>query len=223
MNKIYTLVLLFCAVLFCIPAAAQTGIGLAGGINHGTITGAEDEDEEAKSRTLFGFGGVFHHNLNKNIRLQVQAIYLQKGTVLEQVDPQIGLVKQKFTGGYIEIPVFLSYLLTHGTLRPYLLGGPSIGLNVSSKFKVEAAGVSDEADLGSVTKTLDFSAGVGGGLEIGAGQNVIFLEGRYTWGLVDIVDDGFVEFMGEQVEVGGDIKTKGLQIMVGITFALGGN
>jgi len=71
----------------------------------------------------------------------------------------------------------------------------------------------EEQDIKDDIKSIDFGLAFGGGVSLPMGNNTVFVEGRYSLGLSDINDDSSDDT---------EIKTKGIQIMAGITFPLGG-
>ena len=72
----------------------------------------------------------------------------------------------------------------------------------------------DEDDIKDDVKNIDFGLAFGGGVSLPMGNKTVFVEGRYSLGLTDINDDSDPD--------ADKIKTKGIQIMAGITFPLGG-
>lgn len=61
---------------------------------------------------------------------------------------------------------------------------------------------------------MDFGLGFGAGVSFPLGTNALFVEGRYALGLSNINDDP------EDPDT--QIKNKGIQVIAGITFPLGG-
>jgi hypothetical protein len=121
------------------------------------------------------------------------------------------------------MPALFKLALGKGTTQPYLMVGPTIGLLLSSDLGAKAQGVSGSISIKDQTEFLDFGIALGAGVSFPAGSNTIFVEGRYALGLSDIYGD-FSTLAGvEGVEDANlDAKTKGIQIMGGITFPLGG-
>jgi len=234
MKKHTYLFVVFFSLLLVLPADAQKiQIGVMGGLNFAdmdlkTSTGT---DRLTSSRTLFGIGGVLDLNLGQYTSLVVEPKYLQKGGTQKATtsDPDIDM-KMNF----LEIPIFLK--VAYGeVIRPYMKVGPSIGLLLSSNAEGEVGGVVSgqpqkvyEADLNDVLEGIDFGLSVGAGASLLLGKNTIFLDGRYTFGLVDLWKGGTIEwksgddvFTVDSVEEA-ELSTKGFQIMAGIIFPFGG-
>jgi len=194
------LVALF-VLLAIVPTSAQNRIGFTGGLNLANISVDPDQGLDLSSRTGFGFGGVLDLGLSENVALHVEPMFLQKGS---NVNVQ-GLGEIKLKASYIEVPVLFKIALGTSTTRPYVMAGPSIGILLSAK--------ADDTDIKDTTKSTDFGLAFGAGVSFPAGNNSVFVEGRYALGLSDINDDATDDTK---------IKTKGIQFMAGVTFPLGG-
>jgi len=205
MSVFFVLLLALCIVL---PASAQVHLGVLGGLNLANLSVDPDEGVDFSSRTAFGFGGVLDYGLGEYIALHLEPMYLQKGTEAKEegVDIEVKLA-------YLEVPLMLKYAFGTSGTKPYVIAGPTIGFNLSAKVKGSEGGVSAEIDVKDDIKSIDFGLAFGGGVSLPMGNNTIFVEGRYSLGLSDINDDSSDDT---------EIKTKGIQIMAGITFPLGG-
>lgn len=217
---------LFSAALFLLFVApstrAQNHLGFVGGVNLADMDVDETGNVDLKNRTGLGAGGVLEIGLGSNLALRLEPMYLQKGVKAEETDPQSGTVEITFKLDYIEVPLFFKLGLGSGTgVRPYLLAGPTVGFNTSAKAEVSAGGFSVSGDIGELFKSVDFGAGFGAGFDFPFGNNSFFIEGRYALGLANILEEGDVNLGGEQVAVQGEAKTKGIQIMAGVSFPLG--
>jgi len=82
-----------------------------------------------------------------------------------------------------------------------------------------------------VTQKIDLGFGLGAGINFLLGNITIFVEGRYTHGLNNLQKGGVVEIKLDStpiMEITFDknenkYKNKGFQVMLGVTFPLGGN
>ena len=197
-----------CLIFFmAIPASAQVNLGVLGGINLANFdVDPLEEGLEFSSITVFGFGGVLDFSLNESVSLRLEPMYLQKGA---KATLMIFELEYKFA--YLEIPVMVKYDFGTSDIKPYAIAGPTIGYLLSATGKASGGGESREEDMKDVIKSFDFGLGFGAGVSVPMGDNIIFLEARYTIGLTNINDDP------EDPEV----KTKGIQIFAGITFPVG--
>ena len=214
-NHIFLFFVSILFLAFCGAANAQTNqIGFIAGIN---IANLEEEDSDFSSLTGFGFGGVLDFALGDKFSLCLQPMYLQKGASEEE-----GEVTLEIKMTYIEIPILFKFYLGSGDTKPYLMAGPTIGINLSSDMEMSSGGMSVEVDFSNVTETLDYGLAFGGGVSFPVGTNsLLFIEAKYVLGLADIVKEGEVELGGETLQVeDAEVKTSGIQIMAGMTFPL---
>jgi hypothetical protein len=101
-----------------------------------------------------------------------------------------------------------------GSLHPYALGGPSLGLLTRAKARARVSigpqFLDESADIKERMRSFDFGLGVGGGLGLDLGSFRVFVEGQYVFGLVDIVKN--------DVE---NVKNRGFLLRTGVTIPLG--
>jgi opacity protein-like surface antigen len=221
MKKLGLGLVLLCAFGLAMPASAQVRLGLIGGLNLANVSIDPDSDPKASNLTAFGAGGVVHIRLAENLALQLEPMYLQKGAKQEGSfsDPNVGTISfdVKTKANYIEVPAMFKVAFGTNTTKPYVMAGPTIGFLMSAKQtgSASAFGTVEQIneDIKDSVKSIDFGVGFGGGVSFPAGNNALFVEGRYTLGLTNINDDP------EDTET--KINTKGIQIMAGITFPLG--
>lgn len=214
-NHIFLFFVSILFLAFCGAVSAQSNqIGFIGGIN---IANLEEEDSDFSSLTGFGFGGVLDFALGDKFSLCLQPMYLQKGASEEE-----GEVTLEIKMTYIEIPILFKFYLGSGDTKPYLMAGPTIGINLSSDMEMSRGGMSVEVDFSNVTETLDYGLAFGGGVSFPVGTNsLLFIEAKYVLGLADIVKEGEVEFGGMTETIpDAEVKTNGIQIMAGMTFPL---
>jgi len=78
-----------------------------------------------------------------------------------------------------------------------------------------------------VSKAIDFGLGFGAGIEIPTDYLSIILEGRYTFGLLDLHENGTFKVNAGVITLSGNFddadkyQSNGLQIMVGLKLLLG--
>ncbi|NQV17949.1 MAG: PorT family protein [Armatimonadetes bacterium] len=208
MKKTCVFLVVFLAICVVLPASTQVNFGVLGGLNLANISMDPDEGLDFSNRTAFGFGVVLDYSLNESITLHLEPMYLQKGTNVE-FSFWGEKYKMEIIAANLEIPVMLKNAFGTADIKPYVMAGPIIGFNLSAKAKNN--GVAEE-DIKDYIKNVEFGLGFGAGVNLPMGNNSIFLETCYAFGLTN-VNDG--------LNPGTDIKTKGLQIFVGITFPTG--
>jgi Outer membrane protein beta-barrel domain len=163
-----------------LPAYAQGASGgVKVGINFANVEFDPDPPEDVDFKTLTGFaaGGYVTLPLGPVFAIQPEALFIQKGTKLENG----GDIKFKLT--YLEIPV----LARIGTDAFNVFGGPSFAFKLDSEVEIE--GEDDDLeisqDFDENLKGNDFGIVAG----VGFGSSRFNVDVRFTWGLTDINDD----------------------------------
>ncbi len=209
--------------------AQQFYYGVQGGLNISDIAlkSASGTKQLTSSGTNFGIGAVVGYKFNRNVALHAEPMYLRKGGIQKatSANPDITI-----TISTIEIPVLVKAGFGE-KIRPYFLAGPSVGFVLDAQAETEFGGVvagqdvqTYTADLGGILEKVDVSFSVGAGLSYTMKNYQLFLNGRYTFGLTDLYKGGNIEWQSgnESFSVEGnpaaELKTGGIQIMIGIIF-----
>ena len=214
-KNILLFVFVFTLIVSVAANAQSNRFGLMGGLN---LANLSNPDLEFDNLTAFGFGGVFELALGNNFALCLEPMYLQKGASLDFM----GISEIDFKLAYLEMPLLFKVPFSTSPTKPYVIGGPTIGYLLSSNLEVTVLGVKviDE-DVKEETKNLDYGVIIGAGVSFQMGNTSVFVEARYALGLVD-VSDLEEEDIEEDVPNLEELKTKGIHIMAGVTFPLGG-
>jgi opacity protein-like surface antigen len=201
--------LVLLTVTFLLAASSFAQVKVSGGVLAGLNMGNVSVDPtpagvEFSSLTGFAVGGVLNFEFAGGFGIQVEPMYIQNGA-----KATVGGIESKIKANYIDIPAMLMYTFAtgQGQVEPYIMAGPVLGIKLSAK-------VTDgtEVDIKDFIKSTNFGGTFGAGVKIPVGMNRIFIEGRYTIGFSDI-NNGYAP--------GYTIKTKGIQILAGITFPFG--
>lgn len=200
MRRTATAAALALAVVATLPAtleAQEIGLKLGGSMAK-TDLSAEGIGIDPDSRFGLAGGGFIRFPFGPLLSLQAELLYAQKGFEIAFEDEDLGEFDIGFHLDYVEIPLLLRIALPTGPmLSPYVLMGPAVALEASCKSKVEFSGLSasvdcDETDpetgISADTKSVDVGAALGGGVAFPMGPGSLSVEGRYTFGLVDIND-----------------------------------
>ena len=223
--KFLTLGLLWFAVVFCHPARAQNYVGVVGGVNLSNLDIDPNPGIDFDRLNRMAIGGVIGLQLVNHLKLHIEPMYMKKGAVLRNFDLSLGNSEFKYKVEAFELPVFLRVDLTSSRIQPYLLAGPTAGVITNTTVEVAASGIEFEGDADNIAKTIDFGVGFGGGLSLQVGGQALFLEGRYSLGLVNINEGGDVSLESENLPQvitidPDDVSTRGFQVMAGIVFSL---
>ena len=227
MKRIMTLYTVMIISLLMNTTYAQWSIGIMGGPNFAdleinfvdnTIT-----DYDVQSRTLFGVGGFFGIYLNEYLSIQLELMYVEKGGVFTQ--PSIPDMRIK--SNQIELPLILKAGIGEN-IRAYIIGGVFLSFVLDATVETELAGLSLEGDLTEILKKTEFGAVFGTGISIPVWKGSAFIEGRYALGLTNLnkggnlnLTNGNLLVAGPQTDPQDEIKTIGIQIMLGYQLPLG--
>ena len=163
------------AVLFCaIPAAAQVGFGIKGGLN---LTSLNVENPELSYDSRTGYhAGVFLRGKFDNIGIQPELLlFTQKGDLESSF---FGSAQESFT--YLSIPVILKFYPIGGL---NLQLGPQFGFLLDGEREYDTFLGSGSEDITEYYKKSDVSVSLGGGYDFDFGLS---LDVRYNIGVKDI-------------------------------------
>ncbi len=216
-----------CSLFILQSAYSQVHVGLVGGVNVATMTDEDPDVVGVSSRTSFSLGVVVEVALRRGFSLRAEPTYLRKGAV-ETVSDGLISGENEFQFSYLEVPLLLSYTFSTGPVRPYLTAGPSVGLFLDADDAVlrRPDGVF-KADMDAVVKRFDVGLALGSGVSYPVGRVTLFAQGRYTLGLTNINQGGLITIRDDvndlplELELDAtDTKTRGFQMMAGVTFRL---
>jgi hypothetical protein len=226
MTKATILASVLLTALLAAPAAAQTSVGLVAGINRSDYH-TDLENAVHSSRIGVVVGGVLDLPVAGVVSLRVEPLYIKKGGSAEDA-----ALREDVTIGasVLEVPMFARVNLGEAG-RPYLLAGPTVGVLLSSDLSGSDTGIPFEGNLMDVSKRFDLGVGLGGGWTHGFGGLNAFLEGRYVWGLSNLMKGGDMVLTSPGTDVtatvtfdeqGDEYQYRGLQVLLGFTVPLGG-
>ena len=194
MKKYMTAIAIAGAMAIAAPVAVQAQtIGFKLGSTWSKVDiDQPDGDDGIDYMSAFGGGGFIRFGVG-GLGLQVDVLALTKGA--EVIDAADGDVNFKLD--YIDVPVQLAFNLGSSRFAPYVLLGPSFGLEIGCKLDDDTTANDTEVDCDDGDffdrKSVDIGATGALGLQIPAGPGNILVEGRYTHGLANIADEGSTE------------------------------
>jgi hypothetical protein len=203
--------LLVCGLLiFAQVSGAAPAFGVKAGLNLANMTFDPSEGTSTSIRTGIGIGGDVEFSLTptNKITLRTDVMYMMKGAKDKGT-----LLGYDYTATYkvdeIVVAPFLVFRFPSGGATPFLQVGPELGLNVTKKVSVEAAGVTASGDISDWSGT-NFGLNLGGGVAVPTGKAEVVFDARYNLGLTNM-------YTGSG---GGTIKTNGIQFLVGYNFSV---
>lgn len=172
------------------PARARPRFGIVGGANVATMT----EFREARRITSAYAGGQVVLPRNEFFSIQLEVAWSQKGVRAKGTEVATGApVDYTLRHSYVEAPILLRLdsPLAVGVhpvgAIPFVVAGPSLGVSLRCAIdgRTPERQLHLDCDEAFGTKTFDFGAMLGGGLEATVGTLALTLGARYTIGLPD--------------------------------------
>lgn len=179
-------------------------LGLEGGLNLANVS--ISPSQTSNSRTGLIVGGILDIGISSNIGVTGGLRYVMKGF---QVTNQGVTYTDKLN--YIEVPVLLKVKFPLTEVKPYLVGGPTLGIRVSATEEQSNGQQTADVDASSAYESIDFGLFFGGGLDFRvAVKTDLFIQAGYGFGLSNIYKQSTTV----------TVKNYGIQITGGVKFKL---
>jgi len=190
-----------------VPQSFGAGFGLKFGYSSSTLALASTEPIPFSFGALDYFaGGIYFEGGLGFISIQPEILYVRTGGVYE-VDEANSL---EFRHQYIQVPVLLKLnIIPAGPIRPFLCAGGYGAYLIKSEGVLEVEGVSDTEDLTSDYERFDYGFIGGAGLAFKLGVVALSIEGRYNYGMANLLKDP---------AAGDSMKNQSWMGLVGIKF-----
>jgi hypothetical protein len=189
------------AILFLLTGGFSQGshaqglvnFGIKGGLNFANIS--FDDYDDNSTRTGFTIGAVVDIGIPMfPVGLETGLYYSQQGTTLEVTEIFDG-VPVSLDGtiklDYLKVPVLAKVNFgPPGPFSPHFVAGPYAAFIMNAKEEFSVNGMSDTVDIKDDVESMDFGLTVGLGADLNLMVTSISIQGRYSFGLTDIFDDG---------------------------------
>jgi len=212
-------------------ATAQMRVGLSGGLVFSQADQTSLYNTKASSTTKFFWGGLLDYSVTRGLSMVFEPSYVEKGTFAQPVDIQGYVPKLSFEQSYFEFPVLLKYSFG-SEIRPHIIIGSTVGVNLSSKLRAEVRGprigrLEIETDAADLIRDFDYSLEFGGGASYEIDEYIsLTIEARYSYGISNIVRKGSFaasfgdESFGRELQSDVQYRNKGFRIKFGFSFPL---
>ncbi len=213
----YIFILMFVLITFS-ASRAQTPlrIGFQTGVNYANFYWPTDFGQLPKIGLTAAVN--IEYKISSIIYLQSEARYIQKGFKFkgfvgtETGPDHIGEGTDHFNLNNLEFPILLKIIFNPGKIRPYLVLGPNLGINLSSTHtyttRIFETGETDEVYSRNIDDVdlIEMGFEVGGGGELRLNKSFsITLTIRYAQSLSTVWEEG---------------KSRGLFVIVGTFFKI---
>lgn len=210
MYKPKLLIVCLILILFSSISMGQPAIGLTAGLNTSKFYG--DTPEDARYTSIMGanLGAFIDAKLAHGIYLSFQPSYSQEGTNVSYMVPgkEESVDSIKIRLNYFSLPVLLK--VTSTNQRFYALAGIETAMLLNS-----SATIGDQkGEIGTEIAQWNFAMHFGAGIRFPVGKPSLFVEVRYTQGLMNITDEQVNNSYIPRV------KSSGLRIVTGIEIPL---
>ncbi len=197
-KSVTMLFLLAVSITFMQHSYSQsTGFGIEGGLNLSNIS--VTPDITTNGRAGFTVGGFADIGVSRLISIRPGLRYVMKG--FSSSGNGVTFTDRL---GYLEIPVLLKINFPLTEVKPYIMAGPTLGIQLSASEEATNGVQTQTSDASTVFETIDFGLFFGSGLEFHiANKTDMFIGGGYSLGLSNVVkipnisgkNSGF-QFMG---------------------------
>jgi hypothetical protein len=146
--------------------------------------------EEASSKGGFALGAYLNFGLSENLFLGIEGLYAERKSAApsESATDAEDQIKQAF----LEVPAYIGGRLSAGMLQPKLYAGAMAAFETTCTLSVEGTGISESGDCsaeGLDTKSVNWSAIFGGGLDVALTAIILSADVRYNLGLTNLADE----------------------------------
>jgi len=190
--------------------SAQSYVGAFAGLNNSKLIGDAPHNASYKSLMGANVGAFADIKLGKSLWLSLQPSYSQEGTKVEYtvkgVEEPVDSLHVRLN--YFSLPLLLKVSTAKG--RFYAIGGVEAAYLMSKSMTSHDVEQDMEIDIKDFNVAMHFGAG----LHIPIGFPRLFVEVRYTQGLVNLTDDQTENNPLPRV------KTTGFKVFAGIEIPL---
>ncbi len=184
---------------------ADWGLGPIGGIN---FSDADIDDGETEVFLGWVAGLTAEFGFGNPISLAFQPMYVTRGTdwtiTTDDVETE---ARPRLT--YLSLPVLLKLKFGNPDAYGYVFGGPNLAYNLT----VDADFDELTDDFESAVAPLDVGVEVGAGISFRVAPSVFLgLDGRYTYGFMDVLEDPVGDVEGFQ--------TRDFKVLASLVFEL---
>lgn len=180
------LFLFFVSLIFLSDIYAQIDLGFYAGLDNSKLSGDQYINTKYKSKLGFLIGFSIDPHINDIISLSFQPGFLKRGSRIQVPDTIENEYKDsvKISINYIQLPIYIK--IQSKSKRVYFYSGFGLGYGISLKADNEI----EELDLTDEMKKFSLSLDFGFGYKIPIKKSILYLELRYSQGLLNVANPG---------------------------------
>jgi len=221
------LILLVKATDISAQVGTRAGAVIGGNIASASFTSSM-EGVSQSTRTGLLLGGIVEFGFSDNVCLRAEPMYVQNGAAITIVYSSASpSYKEIYELEYLELPVHVKLQTGTGAVRPYIFGGPNLGILLAASVTEEIpppVGTLEESrqsgtqDIKDEISSTNFVFDFGGGLTCDVSPTIqLQMDVRYSLGLSNIAKPPDPNDQSFQPD---SWKSRDIKVLVGILFAL---
>lgn len=202
--------LFVCLAALCLavvlPQTLSAGIGFKGGLSLAKCAVEPADSIPFPIQNLTGpVGGIFFGAGLGPLSFQTEILYARMGMKGEYLGATI-----EYRADYIQVPLLIKVrVIPAGPVRPIVYAGGYGSYLLKAKGVMTSPTASDSEDITDTFQRYDYGVVGGAGLEFKLPGIMLSLEGRYNYGLANIL---------KNPEAGDSAKNRSMMVLVGIGF-----
>jgi hypothetical protein len=191
---------------------AEIRLGATGGPARYSFSGDKPDKAAYTNQVRGAYGVVFELDVYRGVRLSIQPSLIQKGAgIAYEVAGQSERVDSvEVNTDYLSIPVLVKVFTR--SERWFVSSGLEFGWLMEAEHVTSSA----ETDVKDILEDFDLAIHFGVGWTRPVGPHELFIEGRYTQSIMNVISDEDPD----SALYGVRVKNKGLLLMVGFLFQL---
>jgi opacity protein-like surface antigen len=204
-----------------VPAHAQVDSwGVTAGVTSMTGSGDGLLDDGLGRNTGILVGGSVQVGVAGRVSLRPELTYVQKGWTTNFRSAQGEKIRTTVALDYLELPVIADVrLVSVREVSVHAVAGPTVGVRVRSEAAGEGGDVSTLSEFGDRIDRTEVGLAAGGGVQGTVGGQVLRLDVRYRWSLLNI-NDRRVQTPGGLSDSSPFIRNQGGRLRLGSNFSL---
>jgi hypothetical protein len=206
MKKHVIAVVMAVALTALVPLGLEAGVVLKGGLSRSSLAIAPTPPPPSFGNLQYYTGGLSLSLGLGIVSLRPEVLYVRMGGAYETDEAN----SREIRHDYVQVPILLRFnVVPLGPVRPFICGGGYGSYLIKSVSVLETGGVVEKEDLTDEYLRYDYGVVVGAGIAFKVPLIGFSIEGRYNYGLANIIKDP---------AAGESLKNRSLMVLVGIGF-----
>jgi hypothetical protein len=207
MKKLTVVLLAALCVIALAPRDLAAGVGIKGGYSLAKFSLVPAETEMTWQYLPSWVAGVYFDFKLGFVSVQPEILYTRMGAKFAD---EVEDFRLEYRFDYVQVPVLLKFnIVPVGPIRPFFYGGGYGAYLLKAEGFMASGEESETADLIEEFQRYDYGVVGGGGLAFKLPGLSLSVEGRYNFGLANIIKDPLE---------GESLKNRSIMVLVGVGF-----